>query len=89
MTTYANVALTGDNAARRASISPLRTEELMAANQLHANATHRIITRHWDTPTAKRHYITEPSSGRTFEIIDKRNIQEADVMTEFIVKEAV
>jgi len=75
-----------DDETRWGSVSPLRGQEYFAAQQVHAEATHKIIIRHYEGLTI-RHRIKFDT--RYFNIESIRNIDERGIMMELICNEMV
>ncbi|KKL75138.1 hypothetical protein LCGC14_2057860 [marine sediment metagenome] len=68
------------------SIEPLRGREAIEAKQLNPTLTHKVRKRHGEVITPDCWFVHE---GRTFNVIDVRNVDERDEMDELLCGEAV
>ena len=68
------------------SIEPLRGREAIEAQQLNPTMTHKVRKRHGETITPDCWFAHD---GRTFNVIDVRNVDERGVMDELLCGEAV
>jgi SPP1 family predicted phage head-tail adaptor len=68
------------------SIEPLRGREAIEAKQLYPTLTHRVRKRHGETITPDCWF---EHKGRTFNVIEARNVDERDEMDELLCGEAV
>ncbi len=68
------------------SIEPLGGTEAVEAQQLNATVTHKVRKRHGETITPDCWFVHD---GRTFNVIDVRNVDERDEMDELLCGEDV
>jgi len=66
------------------AIEPLSGRELLQAQQIHAETTHRIITRYRASITAQARIVAK---SRTFEVVAILNKREVNEYVELLCKE--